>query len=37
MLRLEGVTLDYGGFRALDGIDLTVGQGELVVLLGPNG
>ena len=37
MLRLEGVTLDYGGFRALDGIDLTVGQGELVVLLGANG
>ncbi len=37
MLRLEGVTLDYGSFRALDDINLTVGEGELVVLLGANG
>lgn len=37
MLRLEQVTLDYGGFRALDGVDLEVGDGELVVLLGANG
>lgn len=37
MLRLEKVTLDYGSFRALDGIDLEVREGELVVLLGANG
>ena len=37
MLRLEQVTLDYGSFRALDGIDLEVRAGELVVLLGANG
>ncbi len=37
MLRLEQVTLDYGSFRALDGIDLDVREGELVVLLGANG
>ena len=37
MLRLEQVTLDYGSFRALDGIDLEVRDGELVVLLGANG
>ncbi|WP_185984373.1 ABC transporter ATP-binding protein [Aureimonas mangrovi] len=37
MLRLEGVTLNYGGFRALDRIDIHVGAGELVVMLGANG
>ena len=37
MLKLEAVTLDYGSFRALDGIDLEVRAGELVVLLGANG
>ena len=37
MLRFENVTLDYGSFRALDGITLHAGDGELVVLLGANG
>ena len=37
MLSLEGVTLDYGSFRALDGVTLHADQGELVVLLGANG
>jgi branched-chain amino acid transport system ATP-binding protein len=37
MLRLEGVTLNYGSFRALDGIGLHVKAGELVVMLGANG
>ncbi len=37
MLRLEGACLDYGGFRALDHVDLHADDGELVVLLGANG
>jgi branched-chain amino acid transport system ATP-binding protein len=37
MLRLEGACLDYGGFRALDHVDLRAEDGELVVLLGANG
>ena len=37
MLRLEGACLDYGGFRALDHVDLHAEDGELVVLLGANG
>jgi len=37
MLRLEEACLDYGRFRALDGINLHAEVGELVVLLGANG
>jgi branched-chain amino acid transport system ATP-binding protein len=37
MLKLDNVSLDYGSFRALDGINLHAGDGELVVLLGANG
>ncbi|HET8744471.1 MAG TPA: branched-chain amino acid ABC transporter ATP-binding protein, partial [Ramlibacter sp.] len=37
MLSLEGVSLSYGSFRALDGIRLEAKAGELVVLLGANG
>ena len=34
---LLGVVKDFGGHRALDGIDLQVRPGELVALLGPSG
>ncbi|MGF6999930.1 ABC transporter ATP-binding protein [Paraburkholderia sp. GAS32] len=37
MLKFENVALDYGSFRALDGITLYADDGELVVLLGANG
>ncbi len=37
MLQLEKVVVNYGSFRALDGVDLHVDAGELVVLLGANG
>ena len=37
MLELRGVTASYGAVRALDGVDLTVGSGEIVTLIGANG
>ena len=37
MLRLEGVVKRYGGFTAVDGIDLAVPRGEIFGFLGPNG
>jgi branched-chain amino acid transport system ATP-binding protein len=37
MLALENVSLNYGSFRALDGVTLHAKEGELVVLLGANG
>lgn len=37
-LKIEGLRKVYaGGFEALKGIDLTVGQGDFFALLGPNG
>jgi len=32
-----GLVKSFGGFRAVDGIDLTVDQGEIYGVLGPNG
>ncbi|MET9427297.1 ABC transporter ATP-binding protein [Streptomyces sp. NPDC003036] len=38
VVRLCGVTTEYaGGVTALAGVDLTVGQGELVGIVGPSG
>ena len=37
MISIENLSLDYGSFRALDGVNLSAGDGELVVLLGANG
>jgi branched-chain amino acid transport system ATP-binding protein len=37
MLQLQGVSAAYGAVRALDGVDLTVGDGEIVTLVGANG
>jgi putative spermidine/putrescine transport system ATP-binding protein len=36
-LELKGLSKTYGDFHAVDGIDLDIAQGELVVLLGPSG
>ena len=37
MLAVEGLVAGYGGSRVLHGIDLAVGAGEVVTLLGRNG
>jgi ABC-2 type transport system ATP-binding protein len=36
-IEVRGVRKAYGGVTALDGVDLTVEQGEVLALLGPNG
>ncbi|APX34129.1 ABC transporter ATP-binding protein [Brachybacterium sp. P6-10-X1] len=36
-IRLDTVTRSYGKIRALDGLDVEIGPGEIVALLGPNG
>ena len=37
LLALEGLKVAYGGIQAVKGIDLHVGKGELVCLIGANG
>ena len=37
LLALEGLEVAYGGIQAVRGIDLVVGKGELVCLIGANG
>src|SRR6201999_3303241 len=37
LLEVTGLSKRFGGFVALDGIDLSVAQGERVGLIGPNG
>lgn len=37
VLDVNQLTMDFGGLRALDHIDLQVHQGEIVALIGPNG
>ncbi|HET6810777.1 MAG TPA: ABC transporter ATP-binding protein [Acidimicrobiales bacterium] len=37
VVRLESLTKNYGRHRALDGVDLVVGAGEVFGYLGPNG
>ena len=36
-LEVTGLTHDFGGLRALDGVSLAVEAGERLVILGPNG
>ena len=36
-LRISDAHVGFDGFKALDGVDLAVGDGELLVLLGPSG
>lgn len=37
LLELEGVTRSFGGLRAVDGVTLTVSEGEIHGIIGPNG
>ncbi|MEX2184181.1 MAG: ABC transporter ATP-binding protein [Chloroflexota bacterium] len=37
LLEVQGLTVRYGVVTALDGVDMTVARGEIVVVLGPNG
>ena len=37
LLELRGLEVRYGGIRAVKGVDLEVGEGELVCLIGANG
>ena len=36
-LEVEGVVVDFGGVRAVDGADLSAEPGAIVGLIGPNG
>jgi ribose transport system ATP-binding protein len=36
-IELRGISKDFGSNRALDGVDLRIGQGEVVGLVGQNG
>ena len=37
VLEVKQLTMDFGGLRALDNLDLSVCEGEIVALIGPNG
>lgn len=37
ILEVNGLTMDFGGIRALNALDLDVCSGEIVALIGPNG
>jgi branched-chain amino acid transport system ATP-binding protein len=37
LLAVEGVSVFYGKFRAIDHVDITVGAGEIVSIIGANG
>ncbi|MGF1594579.1 MAG: ATP-binding cassette domain-containing protein [Kiloniellaceae bacterium] len=37
LLEVAGVDKDFGGVRAADGLTLSLGEGEMLCLIGPNG
>ncbi|WP_019121837.1 ABC transporter ATP-binding protein [Brevibacillus massiliensis] len=37
VLKLEGVTVKFGGLVAVNNVDLTMNKGEILALIGPNG
>ena len=37
VLRVENVTMQFGGVVAVDDLSMEVNEGEIVALIGPNG
>ena len=37
ILSLKNVTMDYGGKRVLNGVNLEVSKGQIIGYIGPNG
>jgi len=37
ILEVNNLTMDFGGLRAIDSLDLSISKGEIVALIGPNG
>ncbi|WP_321493633.1 ABC transporter ATP-binding protein [uncultured Desulfobacter sp.] len=37
ILEVKNLTMDFGGLRAINNLDLSVNQGEIAALIGPNG
>ncbi|HET7536926.1 MAG TPA: ABC transporter ATP-binding protein [Candidatus Didemnitutus sp.] len=37
ILQLDGVTIRFGGLTAVNAVDLSINEGELIGLIGPNG
>ena len=37
LLDVSGLTMDFGGLRAIDSVGLEIFEGEIVALIGPNG
>lgn len=37
LLKVDGITVDFDGFKAIDNFSMTLDRGQLRVLIGPNG
>ncbi len=37
LLEVKGLTMDFGGLRAVDNVSLDIHEGEIAALIGPNG
>lgn len=37
LLQLQNISVYFGGVKALDGVDVSLDEGEIVALMGPNG
>lgn len=37
IMEVKNLTMDFGGLRAINSLDLTINQGEIAALIGPNG